>query len=284
MTLTFMQDYANVYTMNTLHDSDPASYPEDERQYDGTAEDVANINYGRDTWVHPDETRTDAEVERDERIAAALHMSGALDSDEYWEEYYGQFEERWMGDVSLELHETIIESGIDTEDDLVAHLKNVFGQTANTSKEIYDEDAERVAKDLLDRHKDAEDPVKSAVGELAFEANKQKAKILENATKWLAGNGETAEQIEQRYTRIISAEWTGCEKVGYTSLAAQEIALHQVEIELGHEADDLERDRNYDSRDDYDDEDGRYDGTAEDLANIEYGMDRVVSPDETEGH
>ena len=40
-----------------------------------------------DRSVHPDETRTDDQIERDEAAANRLHMSGDDDSDVYWADY-----------------------------------------------------------------------------------------------------------------------------------------------------------------------------------------------------
>lgn len=40
-----------------------------------------------DAFVHPDETRTDEQIAYDQDVANRLHMSGAEDSDEYWDEY-----------------------------------------------------------------------------------------------------------------------------------------------------------------------------------------------------
>ena len=40
-----------------------------------------------DKFVHPDETRTDEQIARDEEVANRLHMSGDDDTDEYWAEY-----------------------------------------------------------------------------------------------------------------------------------------------------------------------------------------------------
>jgi hypothetical protein len=43
-------------------------------------------------FVHPDETRTDAQVAHDERVARNLHMSGDDGADDYWadyDEYFG---------------------------------------------------------------------------------------------------------------------------------------------------------------------------------------------------
>lgn len=45
-----------------------------------------------DRWVHPDETRSDDQIARDEEIANRLHMSGGDGADEYWadyDEYFG---------------------------------------------------------------------------------------------------------------------------------------------------------------------------------------------------
>lgn len=45
-----------------------------------------------DTFVHPDETRTDEQIAHDEEVANRLHMSGGDGADEYWadyDEYFG---------------------------------------------------------------------------------------------------------------------------------------------------------------------------------------------------
>ena len=46
-----------------------------------------------DRWVHPDETRTDEQIARDEDVKSHLHMTGAGDSDDCWADYdelYGE--------------------------------------------------------------------------------------------------------------------------------------------------------------------------------------------------
>ena len=45
-----------------------------------------------DSFVHPDETRSDQQIGRDEQVANRLHMSGDDGADNYWndyDEYYG---------------------------------------------------------------------------------------------------------------------------------------------------------------------------------------------------
>ena len=44
-----------------------------------------------DTFVHPDETRTDEQIARDEEVEKRLHMSGADGADEYWADYDAYF-------------------------------------------------------------------------------------------------------------------------------------------------------------------------------------------------
>lgn len=62
-------------------DEDYQDYQDDEDEEDPLAGDV-------DKWVHPDETRTDSEIERDEEFLARKHMSGGDGSDDYWDDYH----------------------------------------------------------------------------------------------------------------------------------------------------------------------------------------------------
>ena len=98
-----------------------------------------------DRWVHPEETRSDEQITRDEDIVNRLHMSGTDESDAYWEEYdelYGDDED---DDTTMEPQEEP-----DGDDDKFGEM--IMDNIAkNRSQRAYDPD--------LDGDDEDEDPL-----------------------------------------------------------------------------------------------------------------------------